>query len=157
MKKTILSLTITAFMAGTFFTAQAQQTDQKSSDARENMREAKANVTEAKQDLKIAKQDSLAQLPKFKKDCEAQFKSNDKIIADLKAKHLDMNENDKATFRSKVEFLDQKNSDLKMRLADYKNDNGREAFNAFKDNFNDDLDRVGNGLMELTINYNNKR
>ena len=153
MKKTILSLSITAIMAGTLFTVQAQQTDPKSSEARENMREAKINMADAKEDMKIAKQDSLAQFPKFKKDCEVQFKSNDKSIAELKNKHLDMNEQDKANYRSKVELLEQRNSDLKMRLADYKNDSGREAFNAFKDNFNDDLDRVGNGIKELTINY----
>ena len=153
MKKTLLFFAITAIMAGSLLTAHAQQTDQKSTDARENMREAKINMSEAKQDLKIAKQDSLAQFPKFKKDCEAQFKCNDKSIAELKAKHLEMNEEDKATFRSRVEVLEQRNSDLKMRLADYKNDQGREAFNSFKNNFNDDLDRVDNGLMNLTINY----
>jgi uncharacterized protein HemX len=153
MKKTILSLSIAAFMAGSLITAQAQQTDEKSSEARANMQEAKINISEAKEDLKIAKQDSLAQLPKFKRDCEKQFKTNDRSIAELKSKHLDMNESDKSVYRSEVEVLEQKNSDLKMRLADYKNNNGREAFNAFKDNFNDDLDRVSNGIMKLTINY----
>lgn len=153
MKKTLLSLSITAFMAISLVSAQAQQADQKSTDARENMREAKIDMSDAKQDLKIAKEDSLAQLPKFKKDCEAQFKCNDKSISELKSRHLDMTDEEKAAFRNKVEVLEQKNSDLKMRLADYKNDKGREAFNAFKDNFNDDLDRVGNGIKELTINY----
>ena len=130
-----------------------QQTDQKSTDARENLNVAKNDVKEAKANLKAAKEDSLAHYPKFKKDTEAKFKNNDKKLVELKSKQLNISEADKASFRNKVELLEQRNTDLKMKFSDFKDNKGREAFNAFKSEFDVEMDRLSGDILDFSINY----
>jgi len=152
MKRIIFTFSTIGCLMFTLITF-GQQADQKYTDAKENLNAAKSDVKEAKENLKAAKEDSLAHYPKFKKDTEAKFKNNDKKILELKTKQSNVSEADKASFRAKVESLEQRNTDLKMKFSDFKDNKGREAFNAFKSEFDVDLDRLSGDILNLSINY----
>jgi hypothetical protein len=66
MKKIILTMAVTAFMASSVL--YGQEPDRKSEKARENLKDAKQEVVIAKQYLKEAQKDSASEYQKFKID-----------------------------------------------------------------------------------------
>jgi hypothetical protein len=150
MRKLLLSLTVIAFMAGTVTTSFGQVADQNSVKARENLQEEKKDVVVATQDLKVAQQDSITEYQKLTKESDVKFKSNEKSVADLRAAITKSNVKDQATNQKKVSALEQKNTDLKKELAEYKVE-GQTKFATFKSEFNRDLDQLAKELKDFKI------
>ena len=144
MKKTILTLAIVAFMAGTVSTLSAQTTDKQSDKARENLKDAK-------KELKEAKKDSVSEYQAFKAESNLKIKDNEKRIAELKVKLAKVNAKNKATYNKDVNALEQKNNKLKVKLAEYK-ENGQSKWAAFKLEFNHDMTELGTALSDFTVN-----
>jgi hypothetical protein len=143
MKKTIFTMAAIAFFAVTASPSFAQNTDKKSDKAREDL-------TEAKQDLKEAQQDSVADYQNFKKESEARFLKNEKVLADWKEKVLELDVNRRAEYQKNLAALNQKNVDLKKRMVDYKHD-GKTKWYSFKTEFNNDMDDFGKELKNFTV------
>jgi uncharacterized protein (DUF3084 family) len=143
MKKTILTLAIIVFMAGTISTSFGREPDKKSEKAREDLKEAK-------KDLKEAQKDSVTEYQKFKKETEVKIASYDKSIADFKVKIAKQKKVNKAKYEKNLAVLEQKNSDLKKKLADYKEE-GQDKWISFKKEFNHDMNELGKSLKDFTV------
>ena len=57
----------------------------------------------------------------------------------------------KAEYKEKIAKLEQKNTDMKRRMDDYKSDS-QEQWESFQREFNHDMDELGNSLKDLTKN-----
>ena len=150
MKKLVLSLAVVAFLAGTISTSFGQVPDKQSVKARENLKEEKKDVVVAKQDLKVAQKDSVSEYQKLTKESDIKFKSNEKIIADLRAAITKNNSKEQATDQKKVSLLEDKNNSLRKELADYKV-LGETQFTAFKSEYNRDQDQLAKELKDFKI------
>lgn len=140
-------MAIIAFMASAI--SYGQETDKKSSKARENVKEAQKDEASSKKDLKEAQKDSVAQ-QKFKKDSEKKFEANEKSIANLKVKIAKEKKASRAKYEKQLAGLEQKNTDLKKKLDDY-NAEGKEKWAAFKTGFERDMDKLGKDLKGFTV------
>lgn len=142
MKKTILSLAVITFMAGSVTTTFAQvqdQTTKKSSD----------NLTEAQKSSMNQQTDSIAEFQKFKTEYEAKLKTNEKNIVGLKQNLSVVSENDKEAYRKSLTQFETTNNELKKQLADYKYV-GQENWNIFKNKFNTELNKLTKSINEFT-------
>jgi hypothetical protein len=153
MKKTILSLAIIALFAGSITTAFAQEPDKASEKARQDLTEAQKDVTESKQELKQAQKDSVAEFQQYKKESEEKIKSNEKSIAALKAKLSEVNETNKAAYQKSVGELEQKNTELKKQLVDYKYED-QSNWDVFKTKFNKELDSLIKSIKDFATKNN---
>ncbi len=139
MKKTILALAVTVFMAGTVFMS--------CQSSAEKVDEAKENVVQAELELNQAIKDSIVQ---FRKESELKISAYDQSIADLKAKIATEKEDARATYEEKIEELEQKSDLLKTKLNDFKDDE-IDKWNSFKNEFNRDMNDLGTALKNFTI------
>lgn len=152
MKKAIFMLALIAtFATGTIITSCDSPT--------QNAADAKANVQDAKQDLKEAQRDADAAVLKaasaeewktFKSESDALIRDNEIRIAELKEKMKKTGKSIDAVYAENIAVLEQKNRDLKTRIDTYeKSQNGWEAF---KVEFNHDMNELGQALKDLTVN-----
>src|ERR1035437_8784180 len=137
-------------MAGSVLTSYGQEIDRKSEKAREDLKEAKQDEVAAKKDLKEAQKDSASEYQQFKIDENKKIQSNDKSIADFKVRIAKKKKENRAQYEKKLSVLEQKNTDLKKRLNDFK-DSGKDNWAAFKREFNHDMDQLGKSLKNFTI------
>jgi chromosome segregation ATPase len=139
MKKTIYSIAFTAMLAGAIFTScQSKQ---------EKVEEAKEDVADAKENLQEAKRELNAEYPTYRKDMDERINANQKEIDRLKTivnkpgeKPLDQ------ARRDRIDDLERKNADLRARLYGYENE--RSDWEAFKREFNHDMDEFGNSIRD---------
>ncbi|MCX6257439.1 MAG: hypothetical protein NTW49_06025 [Bacteroidia bacterium] len=151
MKKIMLTFAIiTSFIATIISASYGQEPDKNSVKARENLKEAKKGVVDAKQDLKQAQKDSVAEYQNFKKESQDKLTANEKSIAKFKARIAKEKKENRAKYEKKLAELDQKNSDLKKKLDEYKED-GKIKWANFKSDFNNDMDGLGKALKNFTI------
>ena len=150
MKKTILTLAVTVFIAGTMLT-NCKSSTEKVENAENKLQEAKDNVIDAKQDLNKTRKDSITEYQKFKKESEEKINAHDLSIAEFKARVANEKKENRAKYEKKLAELEQKNSDLKKKLEDYKED-GKDNWDSFKLKFNHDLDELGKALKGFTVN-----
>jgi hypothetical protein len=153
MKRKMLTLAIITFMAVLISPSYAQEPDKKSVKARENLKEEQKDVVQAKKKLKEAQRDSTSEYQKFKSASEMKIRDNEKDIADLKAKHSKMNAKENAIYQAKVSDLEQKNNALQKKLTNYKKDDEKSKWIAFRDEFNSDLNKLGKALKEFTVSH----
>ena len=96
--------------------------------------------------------DAQAQFDKewqqFKSDVELKINANQKKIDDFKAAMKTTSKKFKDKYENKVLTLEQKNIELKKKLNDYQYD-GKDSWETFKQEFNNDMDSVGNALKGL--------
>jgi len=140
MKKLFLSLTMIAFIAGTVTTSFGQEQKQ----------EQKKEVVVTNQNLQVAQKDSVSEYQKLIKESDVKFLSNEKSIADLRVAIAKIDEKDQVTNLKNVSAMEQKNTDLKKVLADYKVE-GQTSFTAFKTEFNSNLDKLAKELKDFKI------
>jgi hypothetical protein len=139
MKKSIFTLAIIVFIAGAMFTGCQSSADK--------VQDAKDNVAAANQALNQAVKDSIQQ---FKKESAEKISNYDKNIADLKAKIAAVKKENKAAYEKKLTALEQKNIDMKKKLEAFKDDQ-IDQWNAFKREFNHDMDELGQAFKDLTV------
>ena len=140
MKKLFLSLTMIAFIAGTVTTSFGQEQKQ----------EQKKEVVVEKQNLQVAQKDSVSEYQKLIKESDVKFLSNEKSIADLRVAIAKIDEKDQVANLKNVTAMEQKNTDLKKVLADYKVE-GQTNFATFKTEFNSNLDKLAKELKDFKI------
>ena len=150
MKRTIISLALSACMALITLPSNGQQPDKKAEKARGDLKEAQKNEVVAKQDLKNAKKDSVSEYQKFKKDAEAKISDNDKKIAEFKVNVAKQKKEIKAKNEKKLAAMEEKNNNLKAKLAAYKKDEAKDKWTSFKNAFNHDMDELGKALKDFT-------
>jgi len=131
MKKVIITIAVSALMSGTILTS-CNSSEKKVEDAREN-------VVVAKQELNQALKDSIQE---FRTQSEIRIEDYEKTIVELKANIAKEKKENRSEYEKDLAKLEQKNADLKMQLADFKEEN-QEKWYAFKTEFSNDLDDLG--------------
>jgi F0F1-type ATP synthase membrane subunit b/b' len=112
---------------------------------------AKDNVENAQDDLDKANREYLVEVENFRKEIAARTVTNDQLIAELKAKAALENRELKSDYQKVIASLEKKNSDMKKKLEDYK-ENGKENWASFRAELNHDMDELGKALKDFFIN-----
>lgn len=150
MKKTMLTLATAALlMSGTIFTGcdsfmQKDSSEYSAEDAKENLNEAKI---EAKEEVDKVATDEEWML--FKSETEIKIKENEVRIAELKLKMQKPGETLDEMRAKKIESLEQKNRDMKLKMDNYEKNNS--DWETFKREFNHDMDEFGKAFKDLTV------
>ena len=92
---------------------------------------------------------------KLKQHCnhvaKTNFAKNDKIIDEYKLKMTDANGELKTNYDKKIDDLEKKNKELKIKLDQYW-DTGDSTWELYKSKFNHDMDELVNALNDFTVN-----
>ncbi len=107
----------------------------------EKVKNAKAEVTEANQDLDKAQQAYRVDIENYRTESKDRIEANNKSIVSLKTRIK--NEKSEATieFNKQIAQLEQKNTELKKRIIDYKADS-KDGWYLFKSEFKKDMDEL---------------
>lgn len=116
----------------------------------EKVKNAEEAVTKADSNLIDANQEYLAEVANYKRETSDKIAANDKSIVEFKARVAQEKKSARADYLAKVTKLEQKNSDLKKRMDDYKADS-KEQWGNFKTEFNHDMDEIGSAFKDLTV------
>lgn len=150
MKKTILTLTIIAFVLGTISISYGQGPENKSINARTNFQKTQKNMTDSKQGLKETQKNFISEYRKFIKESEKKINTNKKSFAEFKLILTKINNANKAAIQTEVNGLEQKNINLKYKLVNYKTDGRQDNWTSFKHHFNNDMDELQ--IQMLSVN-----
>lgn len=150
MKKSIFTLAIVSFVMGSIFTSCKPNTEKEQA-AQENLDSAKVAVTNAQNELIEAKRAATAEeWQVFKDDTDAKIEDNAAKIAELKLKIKKTGKEIDKEYQKKIDTLEQKNKELKVKIDSYKNDVNSD-WKAFKKEFNHDMDQLGKSLKDFTV------
>ena len=140
MGKGFITLAIMGLIVGTCMVACEKTSKQKVDNARENLESAQ-------QELKDARDGFLAEWEIFKTESAQKIEANERSIAILKEKMEAAGSTAKAKFAREVADLEEKNRDLKKKLAEY--DGGESQWVEFKADFQGELDQIGKKIEGL--------
>jgi septal ring factor EnvC (AmiA/AmiB activator) len=112
---------------------------------------AEEKVTEANKDLENANAAYLADVEKYRRETAARIAENNATIAAFNARVENEKREVDAEHKKKIAALEQKNTDLKKRLADYKAE-GKDKWEIFKSEFSRDMQELGAAFKDLTVN-----
>jgi hypothetical protein len=114
----------------------------------ENVENAKEKVIIATDALDKARIDSANEYQHYKEESDKKInENNEKILALKQEIQLEKSEM-KRKNQKELDELDQKNMKLKLRMQAYKQAD-RNSWEAFKLNFNKDMDELGKSISEL--------
>jgi hypothetical protein len=88
---------------------------------------------------------------KFKSESEQKIQNNEDSIAVFKEKMKKSGVRIKTKYNKEIASLEKTNHEMKKKLEDYKND-GKSAWADFKAGFNNDMDKLGKAVKDLTSN-----
>ena len=115
----------------------------------EKVEKAQDNVVEANKDLQEANQAYLQEIEAYRVVTAKNIESNEKIIADFNLRIDKQKSAAKAEYQKRIAELEKKNSDMKMNIANYKEE-GQENWNTFRTNFNRDMEELGKSIKEMS-------
>jgi hypothetical protein len=119
----------------------------------EKVADAQNTVAVAEADLKQANLEYLADMEKYRKEAAEKIVANEKSIAEFNARLATEKSEAKAAYQEKITALEQKNSDMKKKIDEYKAE-GKDQWEKFKLEFNRDLDDLGQAFKNLTTSDN---
>lgn len=140
MKQSILVLAIFSFLAGALIIS--------CDSPAQRVEAAETNVAEAKDDLAQAKQEYLEDVENYRLQTAKKIEANNQKIADFNVKIEKEKAEAKAEYKIKVAELEQKNRDMKNKMDGYKVE-GKDQWEAFKAEFNRDMENLGVALENL--------
>lgn len=112
--------------------------------------DAKTDVVEANKELDDAQAEYMADMAKYKTETAEKIVANELIIKDFNARIASQKIDAQVEYKQKVASLEQKNTDMKKKIDDYKLD-GKENWEKFKTEFNHDMDELGEAFKDLTV------
>lgn len=133
------SIVIVAILTGIIFTSC------KTAAQKETV--AKQNVIEANQDLLETKVDNANEWLKFKTESQVIILDNEQRIDELKVKMNKPGNTFDGLYRTRIEKLEAKNSELNSKLNNY--DGNQTEWKTFKSDFNRDMNEIGNNIKDL--------
>ena len=143
MKKSFLTLSSLIIIIGTLIAS--------CNSSAEKIEKAEDNVIEARKDLTVAREAYLKEIEDYRLETADKINTNNTNIIILKAKIEDQKKDVKAMYKNKLAELELKNSEMKKKMEEYKS-NGKENWDAFKTEFNHDMEELGKAFNDLTIN-----
>lgn len=142
MKRTIAAMAAGIFLTGVILTS--------CNTPAEKVENAENKVAEANKDLDKANAEYLADVANYKKATADKIEANEKSIAEFKARIANEKNETKADYDKKIVELEQKDSDMKKRMDDYKVE-GKEKWEIFKAEFSHSMDELGKAFKDLTV------
>ncbi|MFZ4520926.1 MAG: hypothetical protein ACOYNC_04440 [Bacteroidales bacterium] len=142
MKKTILAFAASTFIASAMITG--------CSSSAQKVENAQENVVEANKDLDKANQEYLADIAAYRMETASTIAANEERIKGFNARIEKEKKSARAEYQKKIAVLEQKNSDMKMRLENYKEE-GKDKWLVFKAEFSHDMDEMGKAFTDLTV------
>lgn len=132
-----------------------QSSSEKVDNAKENVADAKEELKEVQQEVNAdaVKVANAAEWQAFKNESEEMIRKNEIRITELKVKMKKPGTTFDAAYAKNIEALEQKNKNLKIRIGDY--ENNQSDWEAFKREFNHDMEELGQALKDLTVNNKN--
>lgn len=109
---------------------------------------ARADLNAAEDNLESAKEDYDRELENFRQQMAERSAANEQAIASLKEVTARQKEEARAAYREKVAQLELKNTEMKVRLNEYKGE-GNEKWARFKAEFNHDMDELGRAIRDI--------
>ena len=150
MKKTILNLALTTFIAGTVLVG-CQDATKKEAEAKENVENARADLDDAKDELSEARRAATEQEWKaFKDSTNATIAKNEVRIAEMKADLKNKGKSIDDQYAMKIKELEEKNKEIKGKVQMYQND-ANSDWESFKEEYNHDMKDLGNSLKTFTV------
>lgn len=143
MKNSISMLMVSFFALSTIFTSCTSPA--------QKVENAQNDVTEAEADLVQAQADYLTDVENYRMQKAEAIAANNQSIEEFNARIEQEKKAASADYKMKISELEQKNSDMKKRLDDYKTDT-KEQWEAFKTEFNRDMDQLVVNLNDLVGN-----
>jgi chromosome segregation ATPase len=119
-------------------------------DSETKVERAESNLEEANKDLEKANKEYQEDIDAYRKETAEKIATNEKSISDFNARIDVQKEEEKVAYKAKIETLNKKNTDLKMRMDNYKAD-GKENWEQFKTEFSNDMDELGTAFKNLTV------
>ncbi|MGM0588679.1 MAG: hypothetical protein ACQETE_09715 [Bacteroidota bacterium] len=116
-----------------------------------NVGKSNSAVIEAGNDVQQAARELTNDINQYRIEATERMGTIDSAITAFKVSLANETDDVKASTEEQLALLEQKNNDLKKRLTDYK-DNGKEHWETFKLQFNNDLNSLGNTFDDLTQN-----
>ena len=114
----------------------------------EKVEEAKENLEEAKEDLEQARLDSINNYKEFKKEADARLAEYEQQINVLSEKLQLEKKEVREKYEKELNELREKNEQLKLRVEENRK-NAKDKWEAFKLNFNQELDELGKSLSAM--------
>ncbi len=150
MKKMIFTIAITTFMASIVLVG-CKDSSKKEEAAKENVEEARDNLDDAKEELSEARVAATeAEWKAFKESTNATIAQNEIRITELKAKMKKTGKTIDEEYAKKIKELEEKNKEIKLKVESYKND-AKSDWKSFKEEYNRDMDELGQALKNLTV------
>ncbi len=150
MKNKILTLAAIVFMSGVVLMGCQNAGEKKTQEAQESMGEAKP-------DLQAVQTGYSDEWQNFKSTSEQKIQDNENSIAAFKEKTeksgTKIKADVKVKYNKEIANLEEKNRLLKKKLEEYKND-GKTSWQDFKTGFNNDMDKLGKAVNDLTSDNN---
>jgi hypothetical protein len=140
MKKPALTLVISFSVAVVLLTG-CNSPDQ-------NVGDAQSAVVELNNQLVEANREYQADINQFREEATERFAANDSTISAFKAQMANETAEIKGVYEEQLDMLEEKNSDMKKELSDYKGE-GKEHWETFKTAFNRDMNSLDEAFDDL--------
>jgi chromosome segregation ATPase len=151
MKRSIYTLAIAGtLIAGIIFTG-CQSSAQKESSAQNKVNEARQDLMDAQNDAKAEAREvaGAEEWKEFRNDSEIKIRDNEIRIAELKAKMNKPGTTLDPLYEKRIDTLEKKNREMKTRIDNY--EKSQSNWEAFKQEFNHDMDELGQALKDFTV------
>lgn len=144
--KEILIMAVLSVMTGAILTS--------CNSSAQRVENAEDNVEAANKELDDANKAYLADMENYRKETADKIAANDDSIAAFKARIANEKKDARADYEKQIAELEQKNTDMKKTLDDYKAE-GKEQWELFKMDFNRNMDQLGQAFKDFTNNHKN--
>lgn len=150
MKKSILTIVaVTAFLTGTIFTG-CQSPAEKEASAEAKLQSAEIELEAAQKEATVQKAATAEEWELFKKETDLKIRKNEISIAELKIKINKPGTTFDELYKKRIDALEQKNKDLKIRMESYEKSKSQSDWGKFKREFNADMNELGKALTDFT-------
>ena len=106
-------------------------------------------MNQAEQDLNKKQIDSANEYQSLKADWEKQMNENDKIIEQLKEDKNDKKVATDKEYNEKIAALKKENDEMRTKANNYKYESSDTKWQEFKDGFNKEMKKLGDGITNL--------
>lgn len=117
----------------------------------EKLENAEENLKEANQELNEANEEYLLEIENYKRETAAKNEKNQQSIIEFEARIAGEKKEVREEYQKKIAELEQKNTDTKRRLDNYKAIS-KEEWEKFKAEFSHDMEEIGKAYNDLTTN-----